>query len=421
MRSARDPNDLNLVTGAFGFCASHVIRLLLADGQRVIGTDRQEMLNDRKHREMLSKTGLDLDHPNLKLVAADLLDPDSVDALFDEPITRVFHTASLYDYSAPLERLRQVNVVGGGNLFERAAKANLTSFVHWSTAGVFGHPYTTRQGAKVNVPFTEESSSPRNTPFGAEKPEGTHLVNAYSISKWEQEQLAWKCHRDKGLPLTVIRPGPMYGPGSTYGHGGIILAMARGLIRGVLTDARNYINASVHVEDVARFACFVAQRQESIGEDYNVVDSSVISQHEFLMYIGLLTGRQLRNVPFIPIWLARWIFLVVAYVWGGLDRHLGVPRLRIIEPQSVQYIGSSYWLSNRKSRATGFEYRFDDVRDGLVDTVTWFREVGWLYAKDAQTRRDLLLAKRPAKKKKELEAPPPSGDWPAESVDAKRS
>ena len=32
-------------------------------------------------------------------------------------------------------------------------------FIHWSTCGVFGKPYTARDGEKVNIPFNEESSS----------------------------------------------------------------------------------------------------------------------------------------------------------------------------------------------------------------------------------------------------------------------
>ena len=376
--AGRKRKPLHLVTGASGFCGSFVVRELLARGDRVVGTDLPGPLSDPKHREVLRSTGLELDHPSLELVPADLLDEESVRGLFDRPITHVFHTASLYDYSAPLERLQRINVEGTDNLLAAAVNANLERFVHWSTCGVFGKPYTAAQGGKVNIPFTEESSSPRNTPFGQEAPEGTHLVNAYSVSKWEQEQHVWRAHREQGLPVTVVRPAPMYGPGSAYGHGGIILAIAQGLLPTLPLDAKNYITTSVHVLDMARFALFVADRPETLGEDYNVVDNSVISYYEFLEYIALLTGRRMRTLRFVRLERVRPVFEVAATAWTWLSERLGIPRVRVFEAQSAGYVSSSYWLDNRKSLAAGFDYRYPDVKEGLKDTIAWFRTMGWL-------------------------------------------
>ncbi len=369
---------VNLVTGCFGFSGSYVMRELLRAGQRVIGTDLASSLDDEQLRRTLEATGLELDHPDLELVPADLLDPASLEALFSRPVTHLFHTASLYDYSAPLELLRRINVDGGRNLLDAALRADLTRVVHWSTCGVFGKPYTAADGSKVNVPFSEQSPSPRNTPDDATEPPGTHLVNPYSVTKWEQEKMMWQAHRDHGLPLTVVRPAPIYGPGSSYGHGGIILAIAQGFLPAIPKDAHNYITTSVHVEDTARFACFIADRDDAVGEDYNMVDSSIISYAEFLQYIALLCGRSMRELPLLKQRHLRPLMLGAAKAWTWLEKNLDVPRVRVLEVQSATYVSSSYWLSNRKSLQTGFEYRYADVREGLKDTVAWMREIGWL-------------------------------------------
>jgi len=369
---------LNLVTGAMGFSGSYTVRELLKAGQKVIATDLARTCIDPEILAVHRAIGVELDHPNLEIIPADLLQQETLTELFRQPITHVFHTASLYDYSAPLEKLRRVNVQGTANLLRAMDGKPIEHFIHWSTCGVFGKPYTARDGEKVNIPFNEESSSPKTEPDGEEQPQGTHLVNAYSVSKWEQEQMMWRHRRKHGLPLTVIRPAPIYGPGSSYGHGGIILAIAHGLLPGVPADAKDYITTSVHVEDLARFALFVADRPETLGEDYNVVDNSIISYFEFLQYIALLTGRRIRAIPFLSLRRGLPIFKAGAQLWRWLERRFGIPRVRVYEVQSAPYASSSYWLSNRKSLAMGFEYRYADVREGIKDTVDWFRDMGWL-------------------------------------------
>jgi nucleoside-diphosphate-sugar epimerase len=368
----------HLVTGAAGFSGSYVVRELLARGDRVVATDLARSWDDAETRRVLAATGVRLDHERLEIVPADLLAPETLAPLFARPVTHVFHTASLYDYSAPLARLRRINVEGTANLLAAAAGAELQRFVHWSTCGVFGKPYTAAHGARTNLPFAEDSSSPRNTPDEATGPLGTELVNAYSVSKWEQEKLVWRWHRERGLPLTVIRPAPIYGPGSSYGHGGIILAVAQGLTPALPTDARNYVTSSVHVEDVARFACFAIDRADTLGEDYDLVDDSIVSYYEFLHYIALLTGRRLRDLPLVRLDHLQPLFAASAHAWRWLETHLGTARPRVFEVQSAAYLSSSYWLSNRKSLRTGFEYRYRDVREGLKDTIAWMREMGWL-------------------------------------------
>ena len=362
----------SLVTGAAGFSGAWLVHELLKSGHRVIGLDRAPAIANSARRAHLHALGFDEANPRLQYIAGDLNDAASLEPLKALKVDFFFHTASLYDYSADAETLTRINVGGTQNLLAIAPELKLKHFIHWSTCGVFGKPIAS--GGSANLPFSEKSSSPKNST--GTQPEGTTLVNAYSVSKWHQEQLLWHAHRTQALPLTVIRPAPIYGPGSDYGHGGIAAAIGNGLLPAIPEDSKNYITASVHVRDLARFALFVAGRAEFIGEDFNVTDNSVISYHEFLHYISLLTGRSMVDIPLLPVTWLKPVASLVAHGWTALEKNFGVPRVRILEVQSAEYISSSYWISNRKSLATGFQYLYPDVKEGLKDTVVWLREAG---------------------------------------------
>ena len=369
---------VNLVTGACGFTGMHLAKKLLDRGERVVATDLARSFENEKRRSIFRGIGLDLAHPLLEVVPADLTDAASLKPLFERPVTHLFHTASLYDYSASMEALRRINLDGFNNLVGLALEANLQRFIHWSTCGVFGKPYTPRSRDRCNVPFTEESSSPKNAPFGQDQPTGTHLVNIYSETKWKQEQIAWTLHQERGLPLTVVRPAPIYGPGSDYGHGGIILTIHKGWVPIVPMDAQNYITTSVHVADIVGFADTISRRDDAIGEDFNVVDDSIISYYEFMKYIALLLGRRMIGVPGINLWLTRPLMIWAAKLWLHLEQKYGIRRVRVFEVQSATYISSSYWIGNRKTKDWGYVYRYPDVREGLRETVQWFGKMGWL-------------------------------------------
>ncbi len=370
---------VNLVTGACGFTGSHLVKTLLDEGQKVVASDVPKALAHPKNKLIFERLGLDFNHPNCTVVAADLTDRRSVELLFAQPVSHVFHTASLYDYAAPIELLRRVNIDGTNNLLAcTLAQDKLERFIHWSTCGVFGKPYSARDGKKCNIPFSETSPSPKNSPFELDEPPGTHLVNDYSITKWKQEQYVWKAQREQGLPLTIIRPAPIYGPGSDYGHGGIVLAINQGLVPCIPADAKNYITVSVHIDDLVRFTRHCAYEDWSLGQDYNVVDDSIISYHEFMHYLALLVGRRMFDLPLVRLTKLRPLMLGVAKLWCILERKFGVPRVRILEPGSATYMSSSYWISNKKVKETDFEFRYPDVREGMRDTVQWFREMGWL-------------------------------------------
>jgi len=389
-----------LVTGAFGFSGSHMLRLLVEEGYRNIrATDLESTSANPKARWLHRELGVDLERDGIEFVPADLTDKESLRAAL-EGVEILFHPASLYDYSAPPEALERVNVLGVTNLCEIAVDAGVRRMLHWSTAGVYGHPYMPGERSNplwplyeffwgilvrpwladsgylrprdypTNQPFTEDSPNPLNT--NGPGPEGTYLVNDYSVSKWKQEQTLQRFLREKNLPVTIIRPAPLYGPGSDYGIGGIVVAISEGLIPRVPADLGNYLMVNCHVRDACRAALFLARRPETIGEVFNVVDDSLVSQLDFLRRAALLTGRNLGLLDLLTVPIFAPLAVSSARVVAWLDKTFPrYKRYRIWEESSARYISSSYWISNRKLKNLGFRWEYPDFAVGLKETVEW--------------------------------------------------
>jgi dihydroflavonol-4-reductase len=395
-----------LVTGACGFSGGHMVNILRDAGIPVRGTDLQRAFENEKVRAVQESTGLDWEAEDIEFVASDLSDRESLLRVLDG-VDVVFHTASLYDYSAPMSALEKVNIDGTINLLEAMVSSGVERLVHWSTAGVYGHPnmanssqnpframfeimwghgvrpwltdksYHRPEKHPTNQPFTEEKSTPLNTP--GDQPRGTWLVNDYSITKWKQEQIVQKYGRDRGIKFTVLRPAPLYGPGSDYGIGGIVIAIAEGLASTLPLDLRNYLMVNCHVRDIGRAALFVAQRDDTIGEDFNVSDPTVISQLDFLKISALLVGRKVHIIPFMRMpWLLPLGIWSARYLRWLESRFPRFQRMRIWEESSARYLSSSYWISSEKLKGLGFEWEYPDFKLGLRNTVEWLIEVGWI-------------------------------------------
>lgn len=395
-----------LVTGACGFSGGHMVKLLADEGVPVRGTDLERAYASPKVRACQHSVGVDWSAEGVEFVPADLSDRDSLKAVL-KGVGTVYHTASLYDYSAPMSALEKVNIEGTVNLCEAMVSEGVDRLVHWSTAGVYGHPNMSRSSINpfralfeqvwgigvrpwladkeyrrpaahpTNQPFTEKGSTPLNT--SGDQPRGTFLVNDYSVTKWKQEQIVQRYGKERGLRYTVIRPAPLYGPGSDYGIGGIVIAMSEGLTSVLPLDLKNYLMVNCHVRDICRAALFVAGREDTVGEDYNVSDPTVISQLEFLRTAALLVGRKVHLVPFVRMPLLMPVGVLSARLVRWMEnRFPGYERIRIWEESSARYLSSSYWISSNKLKALGFEWEYPDFRIGLRDTVEWFIDMGWI-------------------------------------------
>src|SRR6476469_3832132 len=173
-----------LVTGGAGFIGSHTVETLLARGDRVIALDNFNTYYDpeRKRRNVAQF----MDHPNFRLVHADIRDRAALEHLFTtEPIRRIIHLAAMAGPRpsvADPSLYEDVNVKGTLNLLEIAVKQGVQHLVFASSSSVYGRD--------AQIPYKEEART--------DKP-----LSPYAATKKMGEVLLYTFHYLYGLPTTA--------------------------------------------------------------------------------------------------------------------------------------------------------------------------------------------------------------------------
>jgi dihydroflavonol-4-reductase len=399
---------VDIVTGGCGLSGTYLVKHLLEKGRKVRATDLAGSLDSAKAQDLRRAVDLDFERDGVEWVPSDLTSKKTLTPLFKGDVGCLYHTASLYDYSAPWEALEKVNILGVKNLLDAAEKGGIERMVHWSTCGVYGHPnfpgsylegqvhrplqefvwnvvvrpwksdrdFERPSRKPTNQPLTEKRSNPKNS--DADVPDGTYFSNEYSRSKWIQEQLVWKRYREKGLPVTVVRPAPIYGPGSDYGVTNLLVELSEGLLPMYPAGSKFLMfGGNIHARDMARAAAFLSEKPETIGEDYNVADSDLMTHREAIETAAKLLGRKVRFLPGMPMPLWQQFVKGVSAASYWLDDTFdSYTRSRVLDKGQIGYLTMGIWISNRKLKNLGFEFEYADFRDGLADTIAWLIEDG---------------------------------------------
>jgi nucleoside-diphosphate-sugar epimerase len=226
---------LVFVTGATGFVGGHAVSRLLADGHEV----RCLVRDLGPASSNLRAPGIDLfqgDLSNANLLAAGMAGCEAL-----------VHLGGVNSHwERRRARYREVNVDGVRNVMTAALQSKLRVAVNIGTALAWGRTET--------VPFNEE------TPPGHEK------YSDYARSKFLGDRVAWRLHRDSGLPLVSFYPGGVMGPGNSKQTALYFHTILEGKMPGLLfPDARQ---TCIAVDDVAAMISRALVTPEAIGRKY---------------------------------------------------------------------------------------------------------------------------------------------------------
>src|SRR5215470_8068604 len=256
------------LTGASGYTGSRLLRALLARGDSV-----SALVRSRPAPSSLLASGT-------RLVEGDLGGAAALSRLV-EGCDAVVHVAAVYRTAGhPDAYYKDVNVGGTERLLEAASIAGVRRFVHTSTVGVHGH---------VATPPADETA-----PFAP--------GDIYQATKAEAERRALAFHRERGLPVAVVRPGAIYGPGETRLRK-LFRAIARGRYA-VVGSGRPFYHP-VYIDDLIQGFLLALDRPEAVGEAFIIAGPRYVSQSELAALVARATGGSV--LPFrIPAWPLQW-------------------------------------------------------------------------------------------------------------------
>jgi len=322
----------SLVTGATGLLGSHLTDLLVARGERP---------------RILVRPGESLDglaHAGVDVCWGDMTDATSLEIAVRD-VDRVFHCAARTGPWGPPAEYRAVNVWGLETLLGVALTAGVRRFVHVSSITVHGN----------DVRGTADETAPMRVE-----------PNPYSRSKVAAERLLARAVRERGAPVTIVRPGWIYGPRDTasFARFAALIEQRRMIVIGPGT---NHVPL-VFSQDAAASLLLASEAAHAVGREYVIVNDEPVTQRDFLDAIAteLNVAPPTRHLPY------RLAVLLGATAEAGarLTRRRQPPPLM---RYGVNLLGGeNRFVITRARRELGFSPQVR-LAEGVKRAVEWFR------------------------------------------------
>lgn len=323
-----------LVTGATGFTGGHLARTLARRGYRVRALVRRpSQARELETAGIETESGALEDRASLARAVRD--------------IEVVYHIAAVYRQAGiPKSTYRAVNATAVGDLIDAAAAAGVTRVVHCSTVGVHGD---------IEHPPANEDAPLRPG-------------DIYQVTKVEGEAVAHEAAARTGVPVTIVRPSGIYGPGDRR-----LLKLFRGVARRrfVVLGSGDIFYHLTYIDDLVEGIRRCGEAPAAADRTYILAGGEVTTLNELMRLIAAEAGvaPPALKLPVWPFWIAGAVCEAVCVPLG-------------IEPpiyrRRVDFFTKSRAFDISRARAdVGYAPQVG-LREGIRRTLAWYKERGWL-------------------------------------------
>lgn len=325
-----------LVTGATGYTGQVLTRKLVSLGCEVTAIARAS-----SKREGLSELPI-------RWVVGDVYDAKVV-ANATQDIEYIFHVAAAYREAGISEETYANVHIESTKLLAQAvvASGSCRRFVHVSTVGVHGHI--------DEPPADEEYRFAPGDIYQSTKAEGEQWIRSFSV--------------EHGLPLVVVRPAAIYGPGDRRLLK--LFKMARRPFFPVFGSGRGLYHL-IHVDDLTDIFVTAALHPQAVGEVFIAGNAEPSRLQDIVKTIANEIGNPRLRFVRLPVWP----LFVAADLCEFVCRPLGIAPP--IYRRRVAFFTKDRAFNTRKLREVlGYRYTHT-VEEGLRTTARWYREHRWL-------------------------------------------
>lgn len=192
----------------------------------------------------------------LTMKFGDITDPDSLRSAM-KGCDVVFHCA--VDNRVGGDAHKRSSDEGTANVMRAALVAGVQRVVYLSSVAVHGyHP--------------EPAAATEDAPC-------CYSGDAYGDGKIDAEQTAREFHRDRGLPVIVLRPTIVYGPFGSWTIDTLAAVRER---RMVLIDGGQGVCNSLYVDNLIEAMLAAAKCDDAVGEVFHISDAQPVTWRAFI-------------------------------------------------------------------------------------------------------------------------------------------
>jgi nucleoside-diphosphate-sugar epimerase len=297
------------LTGGTGFIGQALVKRLLADGAQV-----RVLARASPRADALASQGVEI-------VSGDVADADAIRHAV-EGGDLIIHAAAMVDAQGSRQKFFDANVRGTDAVLQASLRAKPRRIIYLSSIAVYG-------------PLRDDEWIDEDTPFD-ELPEERDF---YAQSKIEADRLALRFAKHSSVPLTILRPGIVFGPGRPLPTA---LLGARVGTFDVVFGRPNQPFPLNYIENLADAIELAGREPENDSRQYIVLDDERLTLGQYHAARTAITKTKTSFWPAQPIVMAATITHPLArlipantgafsrrqMVRASEDRHYSTRRIR---------------------------------------------------------------------------------------------
>lgn len=257
------------ITGATGLVGSDLVSYL-SEPKNVGAKD-----SGVKVRAIARRADAIAGRGDLEVACADVLDKAALEAAF-VGLDVVVHAAGFVDPLAEKQKIFAVNLKGTENAFQAARACGVRQFIHISSLSVITGQHDQ---------FDLDEQAPLCL-----------CGEAYADSKVESEKYLQELMRG-GLPITILRPGFIYGEGERAWLKRVMQSVSKG--QAILVDGGARSTNVVYVRNLSSLIKVCLLNEAAYDQIFNVTDPEFVSKKMLFDTVADALGvpRIKKNLP----------------------------------------------------------------------------------------------------------------------------